>query len=283
MKVYILVDAEGISGVVNHNLQVKPDSPGYDEMRTLLMSDLNAAIEGAFESGVDEILVYDMHYYGLNVILEKLHTKARVILGKPPKIVPPSGIDEGYAALIMIGYHAMAETEDGLLAHTYNLDMKALRLNGVLMGEIGMEACIAGSRDVPLVLISGDDSAMREAQALIGDFEQACVKYGTGRESALCLPVSQTSKLIKRKVSAALGRLDNFIPYKAIPPYTVEIEFYEESSARRASSINGVNRRSDGVVEIEGNDLAYLWESFLHNYASTSTYQRCQHTLKQKR
>jgi D-amino peptidase len=268
MKVYILVDAEGISGVVNHTLQVKPDSPGYGEMRTLLMSDLNAAVEGAVGSGAQDILVYDMHYYGLNVVLEKLHTKARVIMGKPPKVVPPSGIDESYAALIMIGYHAMAETEDGLLSHTYTLDMKALRLNGVLIGEIGMEAAIAGSRDVPLVMISGDDAVMREARTLIGDFEEACVKNSTGRESALCLPISQASELITRKVRAALRRLDSFQPYKAMPPYTVGIEFYEESSARRASAITGVRQKSAKVVEITGDDLACLWESFLHSYAS---------------
>jgi D-amino peptidase len=112
----------------------------------------------------------------------------------------------------------MAETEDGLLSHTYTLDMKALRLNGVLIGEIGMEAAIAGSRDVPLVMISGDDAVMREARTLIGDFEEACVKISTGRESALCLPISQTSELINRKVRAALRRLDSFQPYKAPQP-----------------------------------------------------------------
>ena len=93
MKIFILADAEGISGVVSMELQSKPGSIGYAEMRSLLMSDLNAAIEGALSAaaqsaGAKEIVVYDMHYYGLNIIIEEIHPEATVVLGKPPKVKP---------------------------------------------------------------------------------------------------------------------------------------------------------------------------------------------------
>jgi D-amino peptidase len=268
MKIYILVDAEGISGVVNHELQVKPDSPGYQEMRRLFMSDLNAAIEGVFEAGAQDVVVYDMHYYGLNVILEEIHQGARLIMGKPPKITPPAGLDESFDALIMIGYHPMAETKNGLLAHTYTLDMKQLRLNGILMGEIGLEAAMAGAKNVPLVLVSGDDAAMEEARALVGEFEAACVKYGTGTHSALCLPLSVSSRLIRQGVTAALNRLDDFKPYRADPPYTIDIEFYGEPSAVKACSLAGVTKADKKSIRMQGDDLAALWESFLSGYSA---------------
>lgn len=266
MKVYILVDGEGITGVVNHPLQVMPDSPGYEEMRKLLMSDLNAAIVGAEEAGADKVVVYDMHVYGLNVILDKLHIAASAVLGRPPKVKPPAGMDESFDALVMIGYHSMAETEGGLLAHTYTLDMKALRLNGVLMGEIGLEAAIAGSVGVPLVMVSGDSVAMEEAKALIGGFEGACVKYAAGESGALCLSPTETSTIIKNKVISALKSVESYKPYRVSPPYRIEIEFYEEASAKKASTIGGVSGVGKTGIEMKGNNLPLLWESFFSKY-----------------
>jgi len=268
MKVYILVDGEGITGIVNHPLQVMPDSPGFSEMRALLMSDLNAAVDGAAAAGAGELVVYDMHVKGLNVIPEKLHAPAVVVLGKPPKVKPPAGIDESYDALLMVGYHSMAETAGGLLPHTYTLDMKELRLNGVLMGEIGLEAALAGSVGVPLVMVSGDDMAMKEAEALLGDFEGASVKYAASESGALCLPPAASRTLIREKAVSALGRLKDFKPYKADPPFRIEIEFYEESSAKKASEVDGVSRKGTRGIVMEGNDLPLLWESFLSAYTA---------------
>jgi len=268
MKVYILVDGEGITGIVNHPLQVMPDSPGFAEMRALLMSDLNAAVEGASAAGAGEIVVYDMHVNGLNVILEQLHARARAVLGKPPKAKPPAGIDESYDALIMIGYHSMAETIGGLLPHTYTLDMKELRLNGVLMGEIGLEAAMAGSVGVPMVMVSGDDIAMKETEALLGDFEPAVVKYAVGESGALCLTPEASRAIIRERTVAALGRLKDFTPYRADPPFHIEIEFYEESSAKKASALNGVSRKGARGILMEGSDLPLLWESFLSAYTA---------------
>jgi D-amino peptidase len=262
VKIYILVDAEGITGVVDQELQVTPDSPRYEEMRKLFMSDLNAAVQGALEAGADEIVVYDMHFYGHNAILDALHPAAKIVMGKPPKIRQPAGIDGSFQALFMIGYHSMAGT-GGLLNHTYTLDMKSLRLNGVLMGEIGLEAAMAGFHGVPLTLISGDDEAEREAAELLGDVEFACVKRGTGARTALCLPPSETARLIREKAGRALSRLGDFKPYSTSAPYTIEVSFFEAASAKRAASISGVQREDELTVELKGDDLPALWESFL--------------------
>jgi D-amino peptidase len=267
MKVYILVDAEGITGVVDHELQVTPGSVRYGEMRGLFMSDLNAAIEGAVQADAEQVVVYDMHYYGHNVLLQELHPAARVVMGKPPKIDPPAGIDESFHALVMIGYHSMSGT-GRLLNHTYTLDMKALRLNGVLMGEIGLEAAMAGSRGVPLVMISGDDGAEDEARDLLGDVEFACVKYGTGEKTALCLPPEQTAPLIRERVQAALSRLQDFRPYTPSTPYTIGIEFFDESSVKKAARIQGVKKSGGSTVELQGDDLPRLWERFLHCFTA---------------
>ena len=50
MKVYISMDAEGISGIYNLG-QVMPGQKEYDWARTMMANDVNAAAEGAFRAG----------------------------------------------------------------------------------------------------------------------------------------------------------------------------------------------------------------------------------------
>lgn len=267
MKIYIKLDGEGITGVVNSDKQANPGGDNYQEMRRLLMSDLNAAIEGAIEGGASEVIVYDMHHYGLNVIVEELHPKAKLIAGNPHILPPGIGLDETYKGMIMIGYHVMADTEGGLLTHTYSLDIKSLYLNEILMGEIGLEAAIAGTYGVPLIMISGDSKAIEEGEKILGDFEKAMVKYALDDHSALCLPTPVTKEIIKEKVKSALVRINEFKPYIIPSPYQIKMEFYKIDKAGKASTISGVRRINDVTVELKGNNLFLLWESFQCEYS----------------
>lgn len=281
MKIYILTDIEGITGVVNPDKQAKPGSPGYQEARELLMSDLNAAIEGALGGGASEILIYDMHYYGLNVILDKLHPKAKIIMGNPHIVPPEMGLDNTFKGMIMIGFHAMAETEGALLPHTYSHDNKALYLNGELVGEIGMEAAIAGSYGVPLIMVSGDSKGIEEGEKILEDFEKATVKYAIDDGGAVCLPPSVTREIIKKKAASALKRINDFKPYE--PPqsgdstnrYFIELEFYEASCVDKAlATVEKIDEKvipwrlkiSEKKIALRGNDLPLLWKGFTKIY-----------------
>jgi len=266
MKIYIMVDLEGITGVVSSERQARPGSDGYEEARRLLMSDLNAAIEGALEGGATEIVVYDMHYYGLNVILNELHARAKIIMGNPHVVPPELGLNGSYQGMMMVGYHAMAETKGALLPHTYALDMKSLYLNGVLMGEIGLEAAIAGTFGVPLIMISADSKGIEEAEKLLKRVEKAVVKYAISKEGAVCLSPSTTREIIRKRAKIAMERIDRFTPYKVLSPYEIKLEFYEAGSAQKASKISGVNRLDDRTIQLKGDDLSLLWKTFISKY-----------------
>ncbi len=266
MKIYIMVDLEGITGIVSSERQARPGSDGYEEARKLLMSDLNAAIEGALEGGATEIVVYDMHYYGLNVILNELHPRAKVVVGNPHVVPRELGLNESFQGVMMVGYHAMAETKGALLPHTYALDMKSLHLNGILMGEIGLEAAIAGTFGVPLIMVSADSKGTKEAEKLLKDVEGAVVKYAIAKEGAVCLPPLATREIIKKRAKIAVERIDGFTPYKARAPYEIELEFYEASSAEKASKISGVNRLDEATIQLTGDDLSLMWNTFISRY-----------------
>ncbi len=88
MKILLIADLEGASGVVDNEQQAKPGASLYHEARNYLISDVGGAVEGAIEGGADEVIIFDMHYSGLNLNLEEIHPRAKVVMGKPRKIYP---------------------------------------------------------------------------------------------------------------------------------------------------------------------------------------------------
>jgi D-amino peptidase len=109
---------------------------------------------------------------------------------------------------------------------------------------------------------------MKEAEDLLGDFEGACVKKGTGPKSALCLPLKKSFSLIQKKAKSALKRLEDFTPYRVESPYRIQIEFYGETSAAKAAAVKGVRREGERAVSMSGEGLASLWENFLSAYTA---------------
>ena len=83
MKILIAADMEGITGVVDSD-QTNPSHAEYGRFRRLMTGDVNAAIRGAFDAGADEVVVSDGHWFNLNILIEELDPRARLILPKCP-------------------------------------------------------------------------------------------------------------------------------------------------------------------------------------------------------
>ena len=154
MRIFMVSDIEGLTGVY-HWAQTKPGNPAYDEARELLMGDLLAAVEGAHDGGADEIVVYDMHESGRNIFTDRLPAYVRHIAGKPPVLTEEFRMGKSYGGLFMLGNHAMPFTRDSVLCHAYWLSDGMFTVNGIDVGEIGMEALIAGQYGGPLLLMPG--------------------------------------------------------------------------------------------------------------------------------
>ena len=264
MKIILLADLEGVSGVVDNEQQAKPGAPLYQEAREYLLSDVNAVIEGALDGGATEITIFDMHYYGLNLNLSKIHPQTWVFMGKPRKIYPL--LKEVYQkadGFMMVGFHAMAQTPGGLLTHTYDHSIKSLYLNGILMGEIGMEAAIAGFYGVPLIFVAGDSKGTEETESLLGDIPTVTVKWAVNEHSALCLPIEVTHNEIRKTAKESLEKITEFKPYVLEPPYHIEVEFFLPEKAEKMEKLAGVTRIDELTVQAQGDDLPLLWEEFI--------------------
>lgn len=240
MKVFVSADLEGVAGVV-HSAQMD-----QDKVKRLMTQEVNAAIEGALEAGAEEVLVNDSHGAMRNIMLEELHEGAELIIGSPKPLSMMQGIDESFDAALFIGYHAKRGSYLGVLEHTYHGGVVSdIAINGRQMGEVGINAALAGYFNVPVVLVTGDRAVVEEAKSLLGDVEVAMVKEGVGRFAARCLSPSKAQRLIKEKAFKALSRLGSFKPFIINPPIELEVSFIHTGMIEMAELLPGV-RRMDG-------------------------------------
>jgi D-amino peptidase len=264
MKILIACDMEGISGVTLWE-HVDPSHTEYQRFRHIMTADVNAAIKGAFEGGADEIIVTDGHWNGTNILIEEIDKRIRLNsgLGTAPFSMM-QGIDQTFNGVIFIGYHARASSQYGILDHTWNTKISNVWLNDVLVGEYGLNAALAGYFGIPVIMITGDQTACAQAQELIGDLESAVVKWATGRFSASCLPPEVSQGMIRDAACKAVMRLikgDAPKPYQLTTPILVSIEFIASDMADRAERIPGAHR--EGVkVEISVPDMNAAYISF---------------------
>ena len=249
MKIYISCDAEGISGIHRPPEEIP-------EYRTLMTRDVNAAVAGARAGGATEIVVWDMHDGGKTLLYEELDEGAEYVMGSPHVERFP-GLDRSFAGVFMVGYHAMAGTTHAVCDHTMSSSMwQHLWINGVMLGEVGLDALWAGRFGAPVLLVTGDDKVCAEARALLGDLETAQVKVGLGRHAARFLSPKAARQLIHDRARAALAKVGKVKPYTMAPPYEVKLK-YASSSHLDGILFDGKRReRLDGqTIVYRTNDL----------------------------
>ena len=268
LKVYISADMEGVVGVVTAD-QLGPGGFEYGRFRQIMTNEVNAAIEAAREAGATEILVSDSHGNGENLLIEQLPPDIQLIRSWPRPLMMMEGIDESFDAAIFIGYHSSTTNTAGVRAHTISsANLTSIRLNGVEMLEASINAAIAGDFDVPVVMISGDDAVVEEANRVIGDIEGAVVKWSLGFHSARTLMPEASYALIKQKVRAALSRLDEFEPYTMDGPVELEISFKNYMPAEVMAYLPIVDRVDAHTIRFVGQDMTEIsrFIEFTTNY-----------------
>jgi len=245
MKILIATDMEGITGVTNWD-QVTPGHAEYARFRKLMTDDVNAAARGAFDAGADEVLVADGHWAGSNILLEELDSRVRLNSGSPSPLSMIQGLDQSVDGVLFVGYHARQGSQKAVLDHTWSsLCVANLWLNDVIAGEYTLNAAIAGHYHVPVLMISGDQTASAQAVEQLGPLETAVVKQATGRFAAECLPPGITQELIRETAKRAVGRVmkkDSPKPFVLKSPVNVTVELFTSNMADQAMLMPGVAR-----------------------------------------
>lgn len=258
---------EGISGVVAWE-QVTPGKAEWERGRNLMVGDVNAAINGAFEGGAEAVTVSDAHWHARSLELEALDPRAHLNSGSPSPFSMVQGVDDKpkFEGLVLIGYHAMAGALKGVLCHTWSDSVAGVWLNDVLVGEIGLNAATAGHYQTPTLAVSGDHTACLEAQKLLGqEVEVAVVKLGTGRYAAECLPLAEAREKICEAVARGVTKLKSGqgpTPYAVTTPVKLGLEFKFPHQADRAFLVPGSRRLSGTRLEYIAEDMVVAIRAF---------------------
>ena len=262
MKILISADLEGVSGVA-HPDQIYPEGKYYKETLLRWAQELNAIVDGLREYGVKKIVINDSHNHSRNLD-SSLVPKANIVIGWQRPYSMVSGVEKDFDACFFTGYHTMAGS-NSTLSHTYRPRIiKKVFLNKKPVGEIGLNAALAGYFNTPVVFISGDKETCTEARKLLGNqIIGVETKKSVSRYSAISYPFKEVLKNFKSSAIEAVKEKRKWKIFKIKSPCTLTVDFALPNHADACELIPGVKRISNNQVEITHKDYSVLFRCFL--------------------
>lgn len=277
MRVYISVDMEGVGGI-SHPHPTDPADRRYPEAAALMISETNAAIEGALAAGANDILVNDSHWTMTNLVPAELHPAARLLQGEKAWSMvagaqPGADGSPAFDVALFVGYHARAGHPTGTIAHTYSGQPVETRLDGRPTGEYGLNALVLGSWGIPVGLVTGDDALAGEVETWLPWAERVVVKTADGGHSAISVHPSEACRRVtagaERAVrSAAAGGLRVLT---VGPPVVIEVDYAKGVVADFAALVPGAERVGDRGVRYASVDPVTAYRGFVTGNRVAST------------
>jgi D-amino peptidase len=231
VKIYVMTDLEGVSGVYKFAQTREKDTPLNIQACEYFMQDLAAVVRGLRDGGATEVLVVDGH--GSQAIIPHMMAPgAKYATGRPKPGVGLWGLDESFAGMVQFGAHAMMGTADGVLNHTQSsIPENRYWYNGIESGELAQCALIAGHFGVPTILVTGDEATCREATRFFGpECVTVAVKRGISREAAVLYPFEESRKALFEGARKAIAAVARCKPYVLKLPIEARMQYLDLKS-----------------------------------------------------
>jgi D-amino peptidase len=233
MKLYISADLEGVCGVTS-KAQCYPHPQtvsAYHHAVEALGREIQAILRGLATSAHHcpcpdplTVVVNDAHGPMSNLTLAHLrpppsspdegaqalqqHWPAVHLLGGKPKLsAMMAGLNDSFNAVMLVGYHAKAQTQHGVLAHSFHDLIADISLNGQSVGETWLNVLYAHEHGVPVMLGSGDAAFCDELQALAPKTWTISTKTGLGWAAACHEPEAYVLQELTAQAANVLDAL----------------------------------------------------------------------------
>lgn len=267
LKIFISVDMEGIGGI-GTSAMTSTGGKDYDTGRKLMTNEVNAVVSAIFESGPATILVNDSHGDMQNLLHTQLDPRVEYIQSNIKPLGMVQGLDATFDGVIFIGYHAMAGAENGFLAHTGSGNVKGLWLNGVEVGEGGLNTYFASALGVPVILASGDKTFSEEIKKLTST-RTVITKEAIGASAAKLIHPDVVIKELQTQTKAALKDIKKAKPLTQ-EPIEFKIKVDVPTRADVAMSIPGMKRVDGYTVSFSAKNMeeAYKLIRVIYKYIS---------------
>ncbi|WP_416866904.1 MAG: M55 family metallopeptidase [Imperialibacter sp.] len=266
VKLFISVDMEGIGGI--GTAKMTSGGKDYDTGRKLMTDEVNAVVAAIFEAGPATIVVNDSHGDMQNLLHTQLDPRVEYIQSNIKPLGMVQGLDATFNGVIYIGYHAMAGTENGFLAHTGSGSVKGLWINGTEVGEGGLNTFFAGAVGVPVILASGDKTFTEEIKKLIPAVRTVTTKEAIGSSAAKLLHPDVVKKELQAQTKAALKDIKNAKPLPVQNPIEFVLKVDAPTRADVAMGIPGMKRVDGYTVSYQAKDMeeAYKLIRIVYKY-----------------
>ncbi len=269
LRIFISVDMEGIGGIGTGQMTNSGGGKDYALGRELMTEEVNAVVSEAFRAGASHVLVNDSHGDMQNLLHTRLDPRVEYIQGNTKPLGMVQGLDESYDAAVFLGYHARAGTEGGFLAHTGSGSVKGLWINGIEVGEGGMNALFAGSQNVPVILAAGDSVFAHQFAELTGA-RTVSTKTAIGAAVARLAHPDVVRRRLTEGLRDSLASLASAQPFVTTTPVTVRARFASTTRADILQAVPGMRRFDGYTVEYQAADMpeAYRLIRLMYKYVS---------------
>jgi len=261
LKVVLLYDMEGVSGVTKAEGTDFESKADYEPARQSLTADVNAAIAGLKAGGATEIIVVDGHGSGNkespDVFEDQILAPAKMISRDRPFDIYMDSYDQSVDAIVAIGMHAGAGNTEGFLSHTYTSEDVQYTVNGIPFNESMILAMGAARYGIPLIMVSGDDRLELEIRRYLPTAKYAAGKHAADRSKAEPFPRDEVNRRIEAAAREALLALDTArLPAITSGPFRFALSFQDEEQARYVGWLQGTETTSDPTkVQIRADDF----------------------------
>lgn len=267
MRIYISCDMEGVAGVSVWRQCDYTNASEYPTFRRYMSQEVAAAIEGAREGGADEIVVNDSHGSMVNLLFDELPEDVLVVSGSRKPGSMTQGLTAGFDGAIFTGYHAKAGHQDGVLAHTYNgAAIFEIRINGAPCSEGLANAALAGTFDVPLIMLTGDKAIVNEISSQMPWVTGVAVKEGIGKLSAASMTPKAAQKAIHAAAARAVRNISSCKPFRFSAPYELEVVTTQNEHTDFIEMLPGVERIDGRTTRFVSDDFLAVYRTIVLSY-----------------
>lgn len=241
-KYYVSVDLEGVACVAGtYGKGLAAGTSNYNFACQQGTREANAAAKALFDEGAQEVYVWDCHGTGINLDYDKLDKRCRIVMGAGSRKRFP-GIDESFGGIVFIGYHAF-DVPDATLAHVYSSStFQHQKINGKFVGEMQIDAAIAGKYGVPPIFAASDNICVLQAKESFKNIVTVETKKAIAWNSCISKHPVLCCEEIYAGVKKAVKNSENMLPYTIPEPFEYEVR-YKRIEYAQGCAYRDINNR----------------------------------------
>jgi D-amino peptidase len=259
--IFVSVDMEGCADLVHWDEVFPSATREYERSQVVMSGEVDAVVAGAFEGGAESVVVNDSHSKMRNILMQRVDPRASFVSGRLKPLFMLEGIRPDHTGAFFVGYHGAIGDAQAVMGHTYSPRVIfECRLGGTPVGELTINAALAGAFGVPVTLVSGDRTTLAEAKALLPWAQLVETKESISYHAARC----RSPKAVSGDLRAAAARacaVRDAKPFVLAEPVTMEIDTYTTAQADHLELIPDISRAGARTIAFTSADFRSIYRS----------------------